>query len=96
MFEFKYYAKIEAALEAPVDPQANTAFNIDDLGVDSMARRARMRLLNWVVLAFLWFLRTFRPNPKIGRLVIVTREADVREVLRNPDVFNVPFGREMI
>jgi Dyp-type peroxidase family len=96
MFEFKYYAKIEAALEAPVDPQANTGFNIDELGVDSTARRARMRLLNWVVLALLWFLRIFRPNPKIGRLVIVTRETDVREVLRNPDVFNVPFGREMI
>jgi hypothetical protein len=45
MFEFKYYARIEAALEAPVDPQANMAFNIDDLGVDSTARRTRMRLL---------------------------------------------------
>jgi Dyp-type peroxidase family len=95
MFEFKYYARIEADLKAPVDPQADTAFNIDDLGVDSTAKRAKARLFNWLVLSLLWFMRAFWPILKIGRLVVVSREADVREVLENRDVFNTPFGPEM-
>jgi hypothetical protein len=95
MFEFKYYAKIEAELKAPVDPQADTAFNIDDLGVDSTAKRCKARLVNWLVLSPMWFMRAFWPILKIGRLVVVSREADVREVLENRDVFETPFGLEM-
>ena len=51
-----------------------------------------MRLLNWGDWRFCGSCAPFA-RPEDRRLVIVTREADAREVLRNPDVFNVPFGR---
>jgi cytochrome P450 len=41
------------------------------------------------------FFRTFWPIPKFGRLVIITRDADVRDVLSKPGVFGVPYGPEM-
>jgi cytochrome P450 len=41
------------------------------------------------------FLRVFWPIPRLFGWAIVTRHSDVEEVLARPDVFKVPFGKEM-
>ncbi|TKT74723.1 cytochrome P450 [Aquamicrobium sp. LC103] len=45
-----------------------------------------------------WWLtpvRRFRPMVKIGNVLLVTRNEDVREILERQDVFETPYGLEM-
>ena len=60
------------------------------------AVRATVSAALWcfVLKAFLGACRLARaiyPNPRIGRWIVVTRDKDVRDVLKNSDTFSVPY-----
>ncbi|TAJ35663.1 MAG: cytochrome P450 [Reyranella sp.] len=98
MFELKYFAKIDAyerEEKTDKDPTRLPAFDLNILGVDSLYKRAVRRFTRWFFLAAFWVLRAWWPVARFGRLVIVTRYADVQEVLKHPERFPVPFGPEM-
>lgn len=99
MLELKYFAKIDAykeqETEAARKPQALPPFDLNDLGADNLLKRGSRAFLRWFFLFAFWVLRAVWPVARIGRMVIVTRYADVCEVLNDPKHFPVPFGPEM-
>lgn len=94
----KYFDKITAA--QAISKSSNTSneddFDFNDLGAGSRWSPFLRPLWLWTLRAAFAFFRTFWPFPKFGRLVIVTRDADVRDVLTQHDVFRVPYGPEML
>jgi cytochrome P450 len=99
MLDPKYYAEIEKAQQATTKLPKGTPlpeFNINVLGADSWRRRIKLRLFEVLVPLALSLLREFWPVAKIGRLVILTRADDVRDVLTRTETFGVPFAPEMI
>src|SRR5580704_813713 len=97
---FKYYEKIRQAQSATAaDSAAEEApFDLDDLnshGFVGRLSRSFSGLRDRLILMIFWLLRELCPNPMIGGLIVVTRDSDVREVLRRPEAFHVPFGLEM-
>ncbi len=96
MFTLKYQDKIDAAIKAEEDhPVPLPPFDVNELGVDSTVKRAMRQLFTWGLLLAFWLMRWLWPNPRIGRLVIVSRYDDVRDVLDRRDCFQVPFRSEM-
>jgi Dyp-type peroxidase family len=97
MLTLKYYDAIKTAQAdaGTAAPAPLTPFNLDDLGADSTLKRWTTKAFGWLMRGALYVFREFWPNPQFGRLVIVTRETDVREVLAQPGVFEVPYGLEM-
>lgn len=89
--------KIDAAGKISVDQSASDedAFDFDDLGTDRSWSPVLRRLWLWSLRVAFAFFRTFWPIPKFGRLVIITRDADVRDVLAKHEIFKVPYGPEM-
>lgn len=89
--------RIDAAGDISVDQSASDedAFDFNDLGADRRWSPIFRRLWLWSLRIAFAFFRTFWPIPKFGRLVIVTRDADVRDVLKQHDIFRVPYGPEM-
>jgi Dyp-type peroxidase family len=97
MITLKWFATIEAeqAETRKSKPGPLPPFNLDALGADSPGHRRLVWFLNRFLLFLFFILRAVWPNPRIGRLVVVTREADVRAVLEDPATYGVPFGPEM-
>lgn len=98
MFELKYFAKIDAYERDErnnSDPRPLPPFNINVLGTGGLFGAATRRFTRWFFLFAFWVLRAVWPVACIGRLVIVSRYDDVREVLAKPQQFKVPFGPEM-
>ncbi|MBB1091405.1 cytochrome P450 [Rhodopseudomonas palustris] len=97
MFTLKYYDAIKKAQSdaASAPPPPLVPFDLDDLGADTTLKRWSTTAFSYVLRGALYLFREFWPNPQFGRLVIVTRETDVREVLAQPGVFEVPYGPEM-
>ena len=62
------------------------------MGWRAKAFAAMYKALLWPVLGL---LQRFRPVARFGGLTIVTRDADVRAVLADPEQFPTPFGPEM-
>lgn len=97
----KWFKRVEEVLarqaQAAADPGPLPRFDFDSL----LTRKWFARLQYVVVFRLLLrpvfaFLRTFVPVLKIGRLVVVSRHADVIEVLRNArGEFPVVYGPEM-
>ncbi len=91
MPEPKYYDRI---LRLQADHGPASIFDFRDLADDS--RAARLGLWLFEHPSFLTkVLRAFRPVLKLGKFVVVSRYDDVREILDNHNVFDVPFGLEM-
>jgi Dyp-type peroxidase family len=97
MFELKWFDRIRAeqAATRAQTPGPLPPFDVNVLGGDSWGHRAFAWSLNRFLLIFFFLARALWPNPRLGRLVIVTREADVKAVLEDPATFEVPFGLEM-
>ena len=58
----------------------------------------RGRVAQWFMAHARWLfaaLRTFHPNLRLGRYVLVTRRDDVEEVLSHADCFHVRFGTRL-
>lgn len=90
----KYYdGVLEAQCRQP--PLAELPpFDIERLRATGLRARLTSYLLEdprWA----LSLLRRFWPMLRIGRLLLVTRNADVREILERQDVFHTPYGPEM-
>lgn len=96
--DFKYYAKIEA-VQAKAREPGETALPQFDLKpfvtTNPWAQRLSRFVFRAVMPAVFACCRLLWPIPRFGRMVIVTRDADVREVLNRSDVFSVPYGPEM-
>lgn len=92
MVEPKYYERIRY-FQSDKNP-VPSAFNFDDIADDSPAGKILLRLFEHPRF-FTKALRSFFPVLKLGRLVIVTRFDDVKEILGADSVFEVPFGLEM-
>lgn len=93
---FKYFDTINARLaDNPTGRPSVPDFDIDAYASSGLATRIGTWLFYKVVLIAFAIFRAVWPNPKFGRLVIVTRDADVRQVLGESTVFEVPFGPEM-
>jgi len=94
---FKYYAKIEAAKGQSKPSALAPAFDLKKgLGGSGIVKFLLPRLTEQLMLVLFWVLRAVWPTAKIGRLVLVSRYDDVVAVLRQPEIFEVPYGREMI
>ncbi len=94
MVSTKYYDVIKAA-QAVQKPAADLpAFDRERARTKGFGAKLVTRFLEnprWL----LGLIRKFRPNVKLGPFVLVTRNADVREVLERQDVFETPFAPEM-
>ena len=93
MFTLKYFKGIEEAQRAPPGPPV--PFDIEELSPKPGLGAALGSLFIAVIPFALGVLRAIWPNPQIGRLIVVTRDADVRQVLMDMDTFETPFGPEM-
>ncbi len=62
--------------------------------VYSRRRTLLMGMLMRVLPGLLWVLRNFWPNPRIGRVQLVSRYHDVRDVLDRDEVFEIPFDHK--
>ena len=93
----KYFAKIAAAQARSErdDPSAEGAFDFENLGADRYWSPVTRRFWLWSLRVAFALFRTFWPLPKFRRLIIVTRDRDVRDVLSKPATFGVPYGPEM-
>jgi Dyp-type peroxidase family len=94
MVQTKYHDGVRKAQEAQLPPEALPPFDPERLRTRGIAGR----IAGWMVEEPRWWLALMRrwwPNPRFGNFVIVTRNADVREVLERQDVFHTPFGPEM-
>lgn len=95
-WELKY--KVDAAGKISVNQTASDddAFDFDDLGADGRWSPIFRRFWLWSLKVAFAFFRACWPIPKFGRLVIISRDADVRDVLEQPNIFRVPYGPEML
>jgi len=94
----KYFARIHALIAADqaAPPAPLPPFDFDSLGSKSAVARWLTRFaLRRALPALAFLLRQFWPNPRIGRVVIVTRAADVAQVLSDQAHFHVVYGEEM-
>lgn len=93
----KYFDKIAAAqaISKKENASAEDGFDFNDLGADGRWSPILRRFWLWLLRAAFAFFRTFWPFPKFGRLIIITRNADVRHALLKPEIFAVPYGAEM-
>ncbi|MEO9340869.1 cytochrome P450 [Mesorhizobium sp. SB112] len=91
----KYFQGIaKAQAELPIDAEV-PAFDIERIRSHGWRARAIGHLFehpDW----WLGFLRKFWPRARCGRFVLLTRSADVREVLERQADFETPYGPEMI
>lgn len=96
MFELKYFpGYLTAAHE--LSPSADLPpFRIEDIAASGLFARVKAAIFRSLTLFALAFCRSLWPNAQIGRLLVVSRAEDVKEVLENRDVFAVPYGPEMI
>lgn len=98
MFSLKYYDDYKAIRaaqrETKQDPGA-AAFDLDQLGADSLRHRLTLRLIAWFLRVAFRFFRAVWPIARFGRLVVVSRAVDVSYVLNHPERFVVPYGLEM-
>ncbi|TWT13072.1 cytochrome P450 [Reyranella sp. CPCC 100927] len=96
MLAFKYYDKIRTAQGQSAPPTLHSTFDLKKtLGSSGRIKRAMSGLTRHVMLAVFWVFRAVWPTPRFGRLVLVTRHADVMAVLNNAGDFEVPYGPEM-
>jgi cytochrome P450/deferrochelatase/peroxidase EfeB/uncharacterized membrane protein YeaQ/YmgE (transglycosylase-associated protein family) len=94
----KYFEKITAAQSSDSQrpPGPRPPFDFASLGSrNPIARWFSRFLLRRVLPALTALLRLLWPNPRFGRLVIVTRRRDVEEVLGDMTRFPVVYALEM-
>lgn len=95
MIKTKYFDGVRKAQAEQGPVSAMPPFDIGRL-------RSKGGIKEWVKSLFFedarWWLKIVRrwwPTPRIGKFVLVTRDADVREVLERESEFITPYGLEM-
>ncbi len=97
MLELKWFGIIDRAAQAAKPGLvAPAAFDLTELGqAQGWAATLQSELFRRFCLGAFQVLRVCSPNARIGRLILVTREQDCRDVMQRSDEFNTPFGPEM-
>ncbi|MEG3145296.1 Dyp-type peroxidase [Sphingomonas sp. RT2P30] len=98
MFKFKWFETIIADQRADraAPPHPLPLFDFQSLALKSRSGQWVSRLVfRHAMPALFALLRTLCPNLRIGRLVIVTRDADVRAVLKDNETFPNVYAPEM-
>ncbi len=90
----KYYEKIRHDQAETEQLGVERAFNFMDMASKGLGAKIGSLVFRWLGF-ILSVLRAVWPIPRIGRLAMVTRYDDVKEVLDHHEVFEVPFGLEM-
>lgn len=92
----KYFEKIDARKKRDGQQQIMVPdFDIDEFASNGILTRFGSWLFETAMLTAFFLFRIFCPNPQFGRLVLVTRDHDVRQVLTDNQFFKVPFEKEM-
>ncbi|MDX8464388.1 cytochrome P450 [Mesorhizobium sp. VK23B] len=94
MIKLKYFAAVRAAQKSQRPVADMPPFDIDRLRVTGLASRIAGFLFSdprWL----LALLRRFWPNLAFGNFLLVTKGADVRDILERGDEFETPYGPEM-
>lgn len=94
MAKTKYFDAIFAAQRSQKPAADLPAFDMERTRTKGLAGRLLSRFLENPLWA-LGLLRRWWPIARIGPILLVTRNDDVREVLERQDVFQTPFGPEM-
>ncbi len=99
MFKFpkpavKYYDKIKHDQAETLRLHIERAVNFTDMAAKGIGASIGSLVFSWLG-GILSVFRAVWPIPRFGRLAMVTRYEDVKEVLDRHDVFEVPFGLEM-
>ena len=98
MLKLKWFDTIASAQRADraAPPHPLPLFDFQSLALKSRSGQWFSRFVfRRVMPAVFALLRTFWPNPRLGRLIIVTREADVRAVLDDNVTFPNVYSPEM-
>ena len=90
----KYYEKLEQDQAAAKAQDNDAAFSLDLLAGKGLSHKVISYFFEHTRWPY-WFLRQFLPVLRVGKIAIVTRYDDVKEILSAPQAFEVPFGREM-
>ncbi|KQV01506.1 cytochrome [Mesorhizobium sp. Root102] len=94
MIRIKYFDAIRAGQKSQRPLSEMPPFDLGRLRSKGVASRIAAFLFNdprWA----LALLRRFWPNLAIGNFLLVTRNADVRDILERGDEFETPYGPEM-
>ncbi|CCV13685.1 cytochrome P450 [Mesorhizobium sp. STM 4661] len=94
MFRIKYFDAVREARENQRPLPELPPFDLGRLRSNGLAARIAGFLFNdprWA----LALLRRFWPNLAFGNFLLVTRNADVRDILERGDEFQTPYGPEM-
>lgn len=94
MFRIKYFDAVHEARENQRPLAEMPPFDLGRLRSKGLAARMAGFLFNdprWA----LALLRRFWPNLAFGNFLLVTRNADVRDILERGDEFQTPYGPEM-
>lgn len=76
-------------------PHEIPPFDFDRIAENNWRARAFALIYKTLLWPTLWLLQKIKPIARFRNLTIVTRDADVRTILANPDKFLTPFGPEM-
>ncbi|MEP6564053.1 MAG: cytochrome P450 [Mesorhizobium sp.] len=94
MIKIKYFDVVRAAQKSQRPLSEMPPFDLGRLRNNGIASRIAHFFLDdprWL----LALLRRFWPNLAIGNFLLVTRNADVRDILERGDEFETPYGPEM-
>lgn len=95
MIKIKYYDGIRAAQRCQHALGASPRFDLQRLHAKGLRARIASAVLEDYPRPLLSLVRRFRPNLRIGKFLLVTKNADVREVLERQEEFETPYGLEM-
>ncbi|MEM7301247.1 MAG: cytochrome P450 [Pseudomonadota bacterium] len=95
MIKMKYYDRINELRSQPLDVTADDDFDYNLFKSSGMAAKIANLMINH---PYWWqrIIRNFFPLLTIGKISFVARDEDVREVLERQDVFETPFGPDMV
>lgn len=91
----KYYDGIAKAQTSAASANEKTVFNLSALASNGLKSKLVTTLFNALLGPTYALSRRFFPVFRAAGFYHVTRDADVRAVLSQPDIFAVPFGIEM-
>ena len=95
MIQMKYYERINELRAEDPDISADDTYEYSVLKSSGIVAALTVWILDH---SYWWmkFLRAWFPILQIGKIVFVSRNKDVKEVLERQDVFETPFGPDMI
>jgi Dyp-type peroxidase family len=97
MPQVKYFDAIHAAQSRDAGKQKGVlpAFDLNDMAESGASAKIKAALFNKLIGPIYALSRAFSPIMRVGGFYHVTRDEQVRQVLRQPEIFTVPFGPEM-